>query len=112
MNLVALLQERSRLTEKGVTFISGKSEEVFYSYQRLFATSRNALANLQSYGLKPQDKLILQSDDTEQFLVAFWACLLGGIIPVPLTTSKTDDQKKKLLNVWEVTGKPYIICEE
>ena len=34
-------------------------------------------------GLKKLDKLIFQITNNHDFLNIFWACVLGGIIPVP-----------------------------
>ena len=111
-NLIQILENRCILVNKGITFINGSDREEFLSYKELYDAALQALFFLQQSGLNPKDQLILQLDDNRGFLVVFWACILGGIIPVPLTTGANDDHKKKLFNVWSVLDKPFLISHQ
>ena len=111
-NLIEVLKERSTLHDVGITFISGANEEDFLSYAALYTSSLKILGFLQQKGLNPGEELVLQIDDNKTFVLVLWACILGGIIPVPLTPSHQDDRKKKFFNVCEVLHKPYLITEE
>lgn len=93
--------------DRGVAVIRSSKEEEFLSYAELYASACYTLANLQRYGVRPGDELMIQVDDSREFLVLFWACLLGGIIAVPLSTGVQDQQKSKVLNVAATLHHPY-----
>ncbi|NVO11311.1 MAG: non-ribosomal peptide synthetase [Bacteroidales bacterium] len=59
--------------------------------------------------LQQSDKLIFQIEDNREFVISFWACILGGIIPVPLTFANNPEVITKLLNVWTVVDCTKVI---
>lgn len=97
---------------KGITFIKRSSNEENFSYNELHNAAVKGLWFLQSRGLKPKDELVFQLDDNKSFLITFWACVLGGIIPVPLSIGKNDDHKQKLFNVWPVLNNPFLVTSQ
>ncbi len=44
----------------------------------------------------------------EQFLDAYWACLHGGIVPVPVAIGISDEHKHKLLRIARLLGNPLL----
>ncbi|MBH5318584.1 amino acid adenylation domain-containing protein [Paenibacillus sp. GSMTC-2017] len=101
----------ARLASKaGITFCEAGKER-FMSYGQLLQKAQMVLGQFQNKGLGIGDYAILQTEDNERFLVLFWACVLGGIIPVPLTAGRTDEGRKKLLQVKRQLGDPYLLCE-
>lgn len=108
-NLTELLKQRRAYHNIGITFIEKSNREEFLSYGELYEKALCYLFYLQDSGVKPKDELVLQIEDNKIFIIAFWACILGGIIPVPLSIGQTDDHKEKLFNVWGVLANPYII---
>ncbi len=98
--------------DRGITFINGSASERFVSYVDLLSRGKSALGYLQYKGLKAGDELIFQIEDNESFLVLFWACLQGGIIPVPINPAFTPETRTKLINVWNTLTNPYVITEE
>src|SRR5882762_2382774 len=110
--LTHILSEKKHLTETGITFIEGSDIEFFQSYRELYHSSVKVLSFLQAQGIKPLDELVLQIDNNKNFIVIFWACLLGGIIPVPVTVGQTDDHKQKLFNIWRVLNNPYLAISQ
>jgi len=111
-NLIELLVHRKTVDgTKGITFINGTSQEEFLSYKDLYDRSIQLLAVLQVNGLKTNDELIIQITDTRSFLIVFWACILGGMIPVPLSIGQKDEHKRKLFNVWNTLNNPYLITD-
>ncbi|MBL6449617.1 amino acid adenylation domain-containing protein [Fulvivirga sp. 29W222] len=106
--LIELISHQSTLSDKGVVFIEG-DEEKFLSYRDLLKRALTVLTFLQSKDLKKGDELIFQIDDNESFIILFWASILGGIIPVPLTVGHKDEHKRKVLNVWNVLSNPFIL---
>ena len=91
--LIEILEERSKLTNNGVTFIECSDKEEFLSYKELNHQALKVLSFFQSQGIQPKDELVFQLVDNKTFIIVFWACILGGIIPVPLTVGRNDDHR-------------------
>ncbi|MEM8510042.1 MAG: amino acid adenylation domain-containing protein [Bacteroidota bacterium] len=106
--LVDLLTSRKDIRSKGITFIENHQEEDFVSYNMLYRKSLRALAVLQKRGINPKDELVFQVEDNKSFVILFWACILGGIIPVPLSIGRNDAHKRKLFLVWKRLNRPYL----
>lgn len=92
----------------GITFIEKGSQESFLSYSDLYDAALRALGYFQSKGIGPGDELVFQIEDNKTFVISFWACILGGIIPVPLTTGQNENHKQKLFNIWCLLNNPFI----
>ena len=69
------------------------------------------LYHLQRIGARRGDKLILFLGNNEQFIDAFWAAILGGIVPVPVALGISDEHRHKLLRIARKLGKPFIYTE-
>lgn len=110
--LINILQDRSLVSDKGINFIESGDSEYFMSYQDLYDSALRALGYLQDNGIKSQNELVFQIDDNKTFVITYWACILGGIIPVPLTVGQTDDHKQKFFNIWTILNDPYVILSE
>src|SRR5690554_5579646 len=82
-------------SDKGITFIS-RYDETFLSYAELLVQAEGILYKMQCRGMRPKDELVLQLDDNRNFILVFWACILGGIIPVPISTGNNEEHKLKL----------------
>jgi amino acid adenylation domain-containing protein/non-ribosomal peptide synthase protein (TIGR01720 family) len=108
-DLARMLYARAK-SSKGITFIKRSSSEEFISYHELYQAAVKGLWFLQSRGLKPKDELVFQLEDNRSFIITFWSCILGGIIPVPLSVGKNDDHKQKLFNVWPVLNNPFLVA--
>jgi len=111
-NLVEVLQGRRNSDAVGVTFIEGGSQEEFLSYDALYLAALKVLGFLQRRGLRPTQELVFQLDDNRAFVTTFWACILGGIIPVPLIVGQNYDHKKKLFSVWSGLNDPFLIISK
>lgn len=112
INLITILKERSIQDNKGITFIEGSKQETFLSFKALYHSALKALSFFQQQGIRQKDELVFQVEDNRAFVIAFWACILGGIIPVPLTPGKNDDQRKKLFNIWPILNNPYLLISQ
>jgi acyl-CoA synthetase (AMP-forming)/AMP-acid ligase II/acyl carrier protein len=49
--------------------------------------------------MKPGDELIIFSKSNKSFVIAFWAAILGGIVPVPVAVGISDEHKLKLFRI-------------
>ena len=103
----ALSENRSR--SRFINFIHGENQETEVSYQVLYERALGILHYFQQQGLTNGDELILLLDNDQQFIDAFWACQLGGIIPVPIAAGASPDQHQKLFNVFDTLSRPRIL---
>lgn len=107
--LAEVIAERRHPANGGITFIEDQEREAFLSYGELYNLAAKGLSALQHAGLQPKDELVFQVEDNRTFVIVFWSCILGGIIPVPLSVGHNDEHKQKLFNVWQVLIRPHII---
>ena len=113
-NLAAALKDAaSRCSSHGVTYIGSAGNATHQSYPALIAESERILGGLRALGLKPQDPVILQLSENRNFLPAFWACVAGGFVPVPVAVpaSYRDESAGtgKLRNAWRMLGRPPVL---
>ena len=59
-----------------------------YSYAQVGRAARGFAARLAEAGLRKGDKVVFWSENRPEWIVAFWGCLLNGIVVVPLTTAR------------------------
>ena len=107
----ALLRLKNN-SDNGITVIRGISNEEFVSYKDLFEKACYTLHNLQINGVNEGDEVMIQIEDSKEFLVVFWACLLGKFIAVPLSLGSQSEQKNKVFKVLSFLKNPYLICSE
>ncbi len=110
--LGGLLAAVSEQNPRTVTFIEGAQEEVAVRFDQLRERALGVLHHFQQRGLHPGDELILFTNSNEQFVDAFWACLLGGIVPVPVAVGISDDHRAKLLRIFATLRNPYVYTEQ
>ena len=108
--LIEMLEERSR-GDRAVVYLEGEGAEKTLSYRDLRRRALGILHHLQRIGAKPGDKLILNVASNEQFIDAFWACLYGGIVPVPVAVGISDEHKHKLLRIAKQLGNPLLYTD-
>ncbi|WP_239615326.1 non-ribosomal peptide synthetase [Cohnella mopanensis] len=100
-----------RESGNGITYTT-RHEETFVSYGELYGKAQGKLYVLQRKGMQPKDELVFQVEDNGDFIILFWACQLGGIIPVPLAAGNNEDHKLKLARVWKNLRNPYLACSK
>jgi acyl-CoA synthetase (AMP-forming)/AMP-acid ligase II/acyl carrier protein len=95
-----------------VVYVNDDQSETFESYPRLLSGAEQLYRGLQGAGLATGDRVIFQLDNNQDFLHAFWACMLGGFVPCPLGLSPTLNNRAagKLHNTWQHLGRPVILC--
>jgi acyl-CoA synthetase (AMP-forming)/AMP-acid ligase II/aryl carrier-like protein len=96
---------------RGVTYHAGEGNSRRITYGELRKRALGLLHHLQELGAKPGDKLILLLNNNEQFIDAFWAAVLGGIVPVPVAIGISDEHRHKLLRIAGKLGTPFIYTD-
>ncbi|HLJ89318.1 MAG TPA: amino acid adenylation domain-containing protein [Candidatus Angelobacter sp.] len=109
-----LLRAAHEHPHHGVTYYNRNNGERFQSYPELLEDARRIVAGLRTLGVQPQTPLIFQCSRNEDFLPAYWACMLGGFVPVPVSIapnfSEPNSALKKLQNTCEMLGAPPILA--
>jgi len=98
--------------DRTITFIEGKSDNRVFTYAELYKNSVHLLYDLQKAGLTRGDQLILFTKNNQYFVESFWACILGGIVPVPLAVGISDEHKAKFMRVFNKLERPYVFTEQ
>jgi len=105
------LIESNRNAPRSITYVEGEQNERSVAFGELYERALGILHSLQKLGARPGDKLILFLADNEQLIDAFWAAILGGIVPVPVAPGISDEHRRKLLRIARKLGKPFIYAD-
>lgn len=111
-SLVKGLINAGNNSSQGITCITASGNEVFTTYANFMDDAEYCLYNLLEQGVSVGDEVVIQLEDNQSFLIVFWACLLGGLIPVPLAVGSYIDQKRKPLKVWPQLMSPWYVAED
>lgn len=109
---LAELIANNRSVKRSISYLEAENSERVVSYGELHERGLGILFHLQKLGARPGDKLIIYLSNNEQFLDAFWAGMLGGIVPVPVALGISDEHKHKLLRIAKKLGKPFIYTDK
>jgi len=108
---LAELLANNRSVKRSISYLETETSERVVSYGELHDRALGILFHLQKLGARPGDKLIIYLANNEQFLDAFWAGMLGGIVPVPVALGISDEHKHKLLRIARKLGRPFIYTD-
>lgn len=111
----ALLAAAEQTPHKGTTYVHADGSEDFQSYRELLDDAQRLLEGLRTTGIAPGDSVLFQFGDNRNFVTAFWACVLGGYLPTPVSTAPRYDEEsavtRKLRNSWELLGRPLVLTD-
>ena len=105
------IMEANRGVARSVTYLDGENDTRAVSFGELYERALGILYHLQRLGARRGDKLILFLGSNEVFVDAFWAAVLGGIVPVPVSIGISDEQRHKLLRVARRLGAPFLYTD-
>ncbi|MFB6559953.1 AMP-binding protein [Streptomyces sp. NPDC056400] len=90
---------------------SGDAEFRDQSHEELLNEALLVLAGLRARGLRPQDKLVLVLERPQEFIVAFWAAVLGGYVPCPMAPLRGDPERwaAQLGHVATLLDQPLVV---
>ncbi|MEQ4486850.1 condensation domain-containing protein, partial [Cohnella silvisoli] len=109
VHLADMLEYEAR-NGKGIVFIHKKSETRM-SYRELYDLGMKLAQRLHMRGWHSRDEVVLQIDDQCAFVVGFWGCMLGGFIPVPITTGGNEENRVKFQQVWGTLNRPRLLTD-
>jgi acyl-CoA synthetase (AMP-forming)/AMP-acid ligase II/acyl carrier protein len=117
-DLVGLLQEAANhAPDHGVGYVQDDGSVRVESYPALLTRAACVLGGLRQRGLRAGDHVVLALSGTDTFLAAFWGCVLGGIIPVPVPAATAPGKggalaEGRLHNVRRVLGCPPVLVDD
>jgi len=108
--LIDLLSDlKSR--EGHVRFIDGEDDESVVTFAELWDRALALLGYLQARGIRKGDELVIFSKSNESFVIAFWAAILGGIVPVPVAVGISDEHRHKLFRILRQLDRATLFTE-
>jgi acyl-CoA synthetase (AMP-forming)/AMP-acid ligase II/acyl carrier protein len=115
-NLTDILVRASRYAPQlGIGYLEENGSATLQTYPELVAAAARLLTGLRARGLVPGDPVIVALSRNQNFLTAFWACVLGGLIPVPVAppeaAHKPRQAMERLQNVWRVLQRPWVLTD-
>jgi acyl-CoA synthetase (AMP-forming)/AMP-acid ligase II/acyl carrier protein len=109
-SLPAMLHD-ARGKNRSIRFIDGEKDEIVVTFDELWSRALHILGMLQSRGMKPHDELVIFTRSNESFVIAFWAALLGGIVPVPVAVGISDEHRLKLFRILQKMDRGTLFTE-
>lgn len=110
----ALRRAAERGDTTAIRHIDEDGRQLSRSYQELLDEAARTLTGIRRAGVRPGELILLQVADPARFLVAFWACVLGGFVPVPVPTdapaggANGDDPTER---IWRALGGPWVLSD-
>ena len=98
-NTLTDLLADARSKDREIRFIDGEKVESVVRFADVWNRALTLLGALQERGMKPGDELIIFSKSNEEFVIAFWAAVVGGIVPVPVAVGISDEHRLKLFRI-------------
>ena len=97
--------------ERGIRYLQSGHRETLISYGGLLSRAKGLLGRFQRQGLQVGNPVILFVRHNLAFVDAFWACQLGGLVPVPLSAGVHSEYLHKLTTVAEKFVTPFLFTE-
>lgn len=79
--------------QKGVVIIEKREEEKLITFSELYERALFRLALLREQGLMQGGELIIHTESVEEFLITFWAGILGGAATAPLAVRASEEHR-------------------
>jgi amino acid adenylation domain-containing protein len=102
---------RAAASDKQVTFVKGGTDHTSISYNTLYEEAAALSKSLYQAGLRENDELVIIFNDNELLLKAFWACILGKIIAIPVASGSQEIHKEKIVGILGQLKRPAIISD-
>ncbi|TDD20286.1 non-ribosomal peptide synthetase/type I polyketide synthase [Nonomuraea diastatica] len=110
----ALLRAAAQAPDHGVVIAEpGDRPRTVMTYPDLLLSARSVLAGLRRAGCAPGETVILYGLDLPSYFPSLWACLLGGLVPLPLDVGADVTSRlrsaDRLTGVSDLLGGPRIL---
>ncbi|WP_263163922.1 AMP-binding protein [Streptomyces sp. SCSIO ZS0520] len=97
---------RAARTPHGMVLLDAEGRPAARSYAELHEDALRALAALDAAGVPPGARVVLQTGRSADLLTAFWACVLGGMVPLPVPH---DGGRAALVEAADAVGRGWLL---
>lgn len=111
-NLIEVITSKRGVSERGIYFIRSDEQEEYLSYGDLLKEAWRLKECMLEDGISEKSEIILQDEESRSFLISFWACILGRMIPVPLSAQKGKESLESVLKIYRQLRNPYILTND
>ena len=113
LNVATLTEliEANRAVAGALSYLEGERESRSVSFKELYERALGILYHLQRRGARPGDRMLLLLGSNEQFIDAFWAAMLGGIIAVPVAAGISTEHRQKFFRIAAELGGPLLYTD-
>ncbi|URZ14548.1 non-ribosomal peptide synthetase [Clostridium felsineum] len=108
-SLIKYLFELRNIKNKGINYIYGENKEEFISYHDLYIKSKTMAQYLKKI---PFDKIVLQIQETREFIYSVWACLFANKVIIPIKFSESKEQANVVYNILNMSEKNGVILDK
>ncbi|GAA2460458.1 non-ribosomal peptide synthetase/type I polyketide synthase [Streptomyces macrosporus] len=109
----ALLRAAERSPREGVVTVGADGRTIHRSYPELLSRARRMLTGLRERGLRRGAHVVLCGLPLDDFFPAFWACVLGGAVPVAIAEPAEENSPalERLSRTCELLGEPLVVTD-
>ncbi len=100
-----------RNSTRVIDFIEDSQDERNLPVGNLWDRALGLLRHFQAGGAKPGSEMLLLVESNQQFIDTFWACMLGGIVVVPVAPGTNDEHRKKFFRILNQLGNPFLCTD-
>lgn len=104
-----------RHPERTLTFIGTQGQRETLRYADLWRQALQLQGGLQALGVKPGERVVLLLEQPGDYIRAFWACVLGGAVLVPMpwppSLEPSHPGMARLVSTAERLGRPLVLTE-
>ena len=108
-----LMRAAAEPAPAGLVVVRSNGREDEISYAALLARALRIGAGLRAQGLQPGMPVVLQLPRHDDFLAVFWACVLTGVVPVPVgvppTFTEAHGALRRLADAIDLLDSPVLI---
>lgn len=97
--------------DKGVTLIKSEEEEIYISYYELWKKSMFLSYKLKDMGACKGTEVVIHCKNLENYIYAFWACVLGGFIAIPVDIDGNDYNADVNNKIFDKLNNPFILYD-
>ncbi|MEV5841972.1 AMP-binding protein [Streptomyces sp. NPDC051985] len=101
--------ERAAHGPRGVVLVDGEGVSTSRSYRSLYEDADRVRAGLAAAGARPGARVILRTSSSADLLTAFWACALGGLVPLPVPSGTPAD---RLAEAVDAVGEAWLVGDD
>lgn len=108
----ALLHAAATRPDAGVVVVGEDGAGSLITYPDLLSRARRVLTGLRARGVRQGEHVVLSGLDLSDFFSAYWACLLGGIVPATIADPAQDGGPalERLRHTWQLLREPLVVA--